>query len=154
MQHRPIRSFLALIVVCAIALPVAAYALREDPPKSEESEAERKERKVRRLFEAMNQRDVMEETTKASAEAFGKMGLPDDFTDSFLDRFDYDHMIDMNVEIYVDKLEEATIDALLAFHESEQGQVFAALLPEISVAALRKGQKYGEDLALEIIQGK
>ncbi len=154
MKLRPVRTFVALIAVCAIALPVAAFALREDPAKTEESESERKERKARRLFEAMNHREVMEQSTEAGAEAFAKMGLPDSFTESFLDRFDYDRMIDATVEIYADKLEEETIDALLAFYESEQGKVFAELLPEITVAALREGQKYGEELATEIMQGK
>lgn len=154
MQRRPFRSTVALLAVCVCALPVAALALREDPAKTEESESARKERKVRRLMEAMNQRESMEQSTKASSEAFGKMGLPESFTEAFLDRFDYERMIDMTVEIYVEKLEEETIDALLAFHESEQGQVYAALLPEISVAALRGGQKYGEELAGEILQGK
>lgn len=154
MKLRPVRSIVAIVAVCAIALPVAAFALREDPPKTEESESARKERKARRLFEAMNQREVMEQTTKAGAEAFAKMGLPDSFAESFIDRFDYDRMIDMSVEIYADKLEEETIDALIAFYESEQGQAFAELLPEITVATFREGQKYGEELGMEIAQGK
>jgi hypothetical protein len=153
MQFSPFRSLAAVLAVCAFALPVAAFALREDPQKSEESESDRKERKVRRLFEAMNQREVMEQSTKAGTEAFAKMGLPDSFTESFLDRFDYDRMIDAVVEIYAEKLEEETIDALIAFHESEQGKVYASLLPELSVATFRVGQKYGEELATDIVQG-
>lgn len=154
MKLRPVRTFAALIAICAIALPVAAFALREDPAQTEESESARKERKARRLFVAMNHHEVMKQTTTAGAEAFAKMGLPDTFTESFLDRFDYDRMIDSSVEIYADKLEEETIDALIAFYESEQGKVFVELLPEITVAALREGQKYGEELATEIMQGK
>jgi hypothetical protein len=150
---RPVRSFVALAAVCAIALPVAAFALREDPAQAEESESDRKQRKARRLFEAMNQREVMEQSTKAGTEAFAKMGLPDSFTESFLDRFDYDRMIDASVEIYAETLDEETIDALITFHESEQGKLYAGLLPELAVATFRVGQKYGEELALEIIQG-
>jgi len=105
-------------------------------------------------MEAMHQREVMEKSTIAGSEAFAKMGLPESFTEAFLDRFDYDRMIDETVEIYAEKLEEETLDALIAFYASEQGQLFAAELPAISVAGLRMGQKYGEELATEIIQGK
>lgn len=154
MRRPPFRSTIALLAVCTFAVPVAALALREDPPKTDESASARKERKVRRLLTAMNQREAMEKATVASSEAFAKMGLPETFTESFLDRFDYDKMIDVTVDIYVEKLEEETIDALLAFHESEQGQVFARFLPDITVAALRAGQKYGEELATEIARGK
>lgn len=154
MKVRPVRSIVALVAVCAIALPVTAFALREDPPQAEESESARKERKTRHLFELMNQREVMVQSTEAGAESFAKMGLPDTFTEAFLDRFDYDRMIDANVEIYVDKLEEETIDALIAFYESEQGKVFVELLPELTVAAFREGQKYGEELGMEIAQGR
>ena len=154
MQRSQVRSTVVLLAVCAFALPVTALALREDPPKTEESASARKERKARQLLVAMNQREAMEQATQASSEAFAKMGLPDTFTEAFLDRFDYDRMIDATVEIYVEKLEEETLDALIAFHESEQGKVYAAAVPEITVAAMRAGQKYGEELAGEIVQGK
>jgi len=149
-----LRSTVLLLTLSAVALPVTAFALREDPPQTEESESARKERKARKLMEAMSQREVMEQTTAVGAESFAKMGLPDSFTDAFLDRFDYDRMIDETVEIYAEKLEEETLDALLAFYESEQGQVFVAEFPAISVAIVRTGQKYGEELATEIVQGK
>jgi hypothetical protein len=146
---------LAVLAVAACAFPVAAFALREDPaPAKEESESARKERKVRQLFELMGQRELMKRTTTVGTESFAKMGLPDSFTQSFLDRFDYDRMIDATVEVYVEKLEEATIDALVAFHASEQGKLYVAALPDISVETLRAGTKYGEELALEIVQGK
>lgn len=148
------RSLLVLAATAACALPVAAYVAREDPAPAEETAAARKERKVRRMLAAMKQRESMEAATKASSESFGKMGLPESFTEAFLDRFDYDRMIDATADVYVDELEEGTIDALIAFHESEQGQLHAAALPRITVATLRAGQKYGEELATEIASGK
>lgn len=153
-MNLPRLPLLACLTVAVCALPVAAFALREDPAPSKESESERKERKVRHLFELMGQRELMKRTTTVSTESFAKMGLPDTFTEAFLDRFDYDRMIDATVEIYVEKLEEETIDALVAFHESEQGKLYTAALPDISVEAMRHGAKYGEELALEIVQGK
>ncbi len=154
MRQFPFRPTVLLLVISAVAVPVTAFVLREDPATAEESESERKERKARKYLELMNHRQVMEETTVVSTEAFAKMGLPESFTESFTDRFDYDRMIDEAVEIYALKLEEETLDALIAFYASEQGQVFAGELPEISVAILRKGQTYGEELAIEIMQGK
>lgn len=148
------RSILVLVAAAACALPVAALVAREDPKPAEETAEARKERKVRRLLEAMNQREAMEEATEASSEAFAKMGLPESFTEAFLDKFDYDRMIDATVEVYVAELEEETIDALVTFHESEQGKIHAAALPKITVATLRAGQKYGEELAREIASGK
>lgn len=154
MRSISFRHTVLLLTLSAVALPVTAFALREDPPAAEETEAVRKERKARKLLEAMNQREVMEQTTVAGAEAFAKMGLPESFTEAFLDRFDYDRMIDESVDIYAEKLEEATLDALIAFYTSEHGLIFAAEMPAISVAGLRVGQKYGEELATEIAQGK
>ena len=148
------QPLLACLAVAACAFPVAAFAFREDPAPAKESESARKERKVRRLFEVMGQRDLMKRTTTVGTESFAKMGLPDTFTQAFLDRFDYDRMITATVEVYVEKLEEETIDALIAFHESEQGKLYVAALPDISVETLRAGTKYGEELALEIVQGK
>ena len=148
------RPLLACLTVAVCALPVAAFALREDPAPTKESESARKERKVRHLFELMGQRELMKRTTAVSAESFAKMGLPDSFTQAFLDRFDYDRMIDATVAVYVEKLEEETIDALVAFHETEQGKLYSAALPDISVETIRHGAKYGEELALEIVQGK
>jgi len=150
----PRQPVLALLAVAVCALPVAAFAWREDPAPAKESESARKERKVRQLFELMGQRELMEKSTEVSTESFAKMGLPDTFTEAFRDRFDYDRMIDITVEVYVEKLEEATIDALVTFHESEQGKLYVAALPDISVETLRAGTKYGEELALEIVQGK
>jgi len=150
----PGRPLLALLAVGICAFPVAAFALREDPAPAKESESARKERKVRHLFEVMGQREMMKRTTTVGTESFAKMGLPDSFTQAFLDKFDYDRMIDITVEVYVEKLEEATIDALVTFHESEMGKLYVAALPDISVETLRAGTKYGEELALEIVQGK
>ena len=154
MRRSRVQPTVLLLAVSAIALPVTAYAVREDPAPTEESESARKEKKARQVVEGMNHRAVMEQSTIAGAEAFAKMGLPESFTEAFLDRFDYDRMIDETVEIYAEKLEEETLDALIAFYASEQGQLFAAELPAISVAGLRMGQKYGEEFATEIMQGK
>ena len=121
----------------------------EDPP-AEETAAEREERKLRALFEAMKQREIMEASTRVSAEAFTEMGLPETFTEEFLDRFDYDRIISGTLERYVAHFEEETIDALLAFYASEQGKVYAEAMPELTVELIRLGQAYGKELALEI----
>jgi hypothetical protein len=154
MRRLPFRPIALVLATAAVALPVTAYALREDPAQTEESESARKERKARKLMEVMGQREVLEQSTVAGSEAFAKMGLPESFTEAFLDRFDYDRMIDETIAIYVEKLEEETLDALVTFYASEQGQLFVAELPTISVASLRMGQKYGEELATEIVQSK
>lgn len=154
MRQITFRPTILLLAIAAVALPVTAYALREDPAPTEESESARKERKARKLLEVMNQREVMEQTTVVGTEAFAKMGLPESFGEAFIDRFDYDRMIDETIAIYAEKLEEETLDALVKFYESEQGQLFVAELPAISIASLRMGQKYGEELATEIIGSK
>lgn len=154
MKLAPVRSSVALLALASLALPVAAFAMREDPPAVEETAEARKERKIRRLMTAMDHRKVMEESTKVAVEAFAKMGLPESFSQQFLDDFDYDRMIDETVDVYAEHLEEETVDALIAFYESDQGKVFVAALPDISTQAIRAGQKYGEELALEIAQGK
>ena len=75
MRQFPFRPTVLLLVISAVAVPVTAFVLREDPATAEESESERKERKARKYLELMNHRQVMEETTVVSTEAFAKMGF-------------------------------------------------------------------------------
>lgn len=148
---------LALGALSALGAHGITLGIEQDPAaeeNEEESAAERRLRKVRALFAAMNQRAVMEASTRVSAEAFAEMGLPDEFTREFVERFDHDLMIERSVEVYLERIEEETVDALLAFYEGEQGKLSAAALPELTVELIRIGQAYGKELALEIAQGR
>lgn len=61
----------------------------------------------------------MENCTFLRSGVFAAMGLTDSFTETLLDRFAYDTLIDATVDIHAEKLEEATFDALIALHETE-----------------------------------
>lgn len=80
-MYLPCRPLLAFLTVAVCALPVAAFALREDPAPAKESERARWERRVRHLFELMGQRELMKRTTEMSTESFAQMGLPKSFTE-------------------------------------------------------------------------
>lgn len=139
------------LLALASLLPVVAHALRPDRG-GEETAVVREERKVRRLLDAMNQRAILERSTLVSTESFQRMGLPDTFTREFVAAFDYDHVLAMTARVYVEELDEATVDALIAFHESDPGLAFAGAMPEITARLIRLGQDYGEELASRVLE--
>lgn len=160
----PARFPLAALGLLALAAfpgvwsaPAPAAPLAQEPAAKEpaaEDAAKRKLEKLRRLMEAMNQRGIGKKSLELVSESFEKMGLSADFARTFSERFDIERTIEWSVEIYGRRLEESTIDAMLAFYESEEGKKLAELLPEITLEAMKKGQDYGQELATEIMQGK
>jgi hypothetical protein len=128
-------------------------ALSDD--KSDKAEAAaRKLKKAGELLTAMNQRETSKSALDASLETFTEMGLPDEFKSCFKDNFDIDHTLAFTAEIYVDALEESTIDAMLEFYKSDEGKTLAKALPEITVASFKKGSEYGKKVGEDCAKGR
>jgi hypothetical protein len=151
------------VILLALALsgsvPVVAFALGPAGPRSpiaqdstrKETERERIERKARKVMELNGTKEIQARALDKMMDAFKNMALPDGFVDKFKSRFDIDHMIDMAVKVYADKLDEPTLDALVAFYGTPGGKAFAAALPEIQDELLAGGMKYGQELATDIM---
>ena len=81
---------------------------------------------------------------------FAKMGLPEEFGERFVDRFDVDHALGFSVDAYVDHVDEETIDATIAFYESPAGRKLAEALPDLTIEVIEKGEAYGEEIGREV----
>jgi hypothetical protein len=143
-----IRSLLlVLLALTPLAYPVSA----ED---AEKDVAARKRTKVEHLLELTATRAITVRTMEKTTKAFEKVGLPADFGERFLDRFDIDHVMQFSVDSYVEHLEEETIDAMIVFYESEQGRKLSAALPDLMIDLMEKGQVYGEEVGREVATGR
>ena len=60
----------------------------------------------------------------------------------------------MTTDVFCEHLDEATVDGMVAFYSTEAGKKLAAALPDITLDSMKKGQEYGRNLALEIMNGK
>lgn len=120
----------------------------DDKAEDKQEAAARKRKKVEELQVAMNQKGVTTRMMEASMETFTEMGLPESFQACFKDNFDVDEVIGFTVDIWAEHLEESTVDALIAFYKSDEGQAFTKVLPEISVEAFKKGSEYGKRVGI------
>lgn len=157
-MHLPkLAAAAAFFSVTLIALPPFTELSPQSSVRQEHKEEApkaRKARKAKELCDVMGQRAVIQKSTEATAELLDKMNVPESFKKAYLERFDYDYFINMFVDIYTEKLEEETIDALIAFYSTEQGKIYAAATPELTVEGMRRGQAYGEALMRDIMNGK
>lgn len=138
---------LAALALTPLAFPVLAEDEAQDP-------AARKREKVERLLELTATRVITERTTETMAGTFEKMGLPPEFGERFVDRFDVDHVLEFTIDSYVEHLEEETIDAMIVFYESEHGRKLSAVLPDLTIELMEKGQRYGEEIGKEVASGR
>jgi hypothetical protein len=122
----------------------------QDADKKEETEAERKLRKAKKLLDVQGTLETQKRAVDKMIGQFTKMGLPEEFGTRFKDRFDLEELMGMTAKIYAEELEEATLDAVIAFYETEQGKTFAAAMPGISEKAVEIGMKYGERIGREV----
>jgi hypothetical protein len=150
----------ALALALTASVPVVALARPPAVPRSanaqdsakKETERERIERKARKILELNGTKEVQTRSLGKMMDAFKNMSLPDGFVDKFKSSFDFDRVFDMAVKVYADNLDEATLDALLAFYETPGGKSFAAAMPEIQDELIAGGMKYGQELAKDVMQ--
>ena len=139
--------FSAAFALAPVVSPAAARAAdSEDAVEA----AARKRAKIDELMTAMGQDEIMERTIARMSETFEKMGLPPAFGEKFVARFDADHVIEMQGDVFAEHLEESTVDAMLVFYASEEGQKLAAALPDITLETLEKGEAYGREIGEEV----
>ncbi len=63
-------------------------------------------------------------------------------------------MLEFTADVYAEQLDEATIDALLAFYKSEGGKACAEKLPAITLETMKRGSDYGRKVGADCAQGR
>jgi uncharacterized protein len=143
-----------VLVLSLLGLPTAflvssaASARAQDKPAAakEETQKERKLRKVRELLASMQQREIAEKSMDVMLES---MGAPKEYAQKFKDAFDFDGMIESTVAVYEKHLDEEEIDAMVKFYASDSGKKIAAAMPDITIDSMKAGQEYGKRAAEE-----
>jgi hypothetical protein len=112
-----------------------------------------KEEKVRKLLRLTGAEAASQQMIDMMLKQFAGMpGLPAGFVEKFKAKCDIKQIVDLSVPSYLKHLDEPTIDAAIAFHESPAGRKLVAEQPAILAECGAAGQEWGRKIALEVIQ--
>lgn len=140
---------IALVGTVCATFTLAAFTLAQDPKEK----ADPIEVKVRLLLDLSGSGKLGKQVADQMCEAFEKMPqLPTGFLSRFKEVLKPDELVDLIVPIYKKHLEEKTIDAAIAFAQSEEGKKFYAIQPALTKEAMEEGQKWGQSLAMRVLK--
>jgi hypothetical protein len=109
--------------------------------------------KVRTLLKLQGADAMAKQTLDAMLEQFRQMpGLPEGFVDKFKEKADVAALMELSVPSYVNHLDDATLDATIAFYESEGGRKLSAQMPAIQTEAMAAGNRWGVRVATEVMR--
>jgi hypothetical protein len=112
-----------------------------------------KEAKVRKLMELTGAGDLGKQTMDAMLDQFQKnQELPRGFVEKFKATAKPQDLVNLIIPIYMKHLDEATIDAAIAFHESEAGRKLTKSQGAIMKESMDAGAKWGQETALKVLQ--
>lgn len=107
-----------------------------------------REQKVRKLLELTGAAKLGQQTLDAMMAEFSVMpGLPPGFIEEVRALAKAESLVDLIVPVYLENLQEADIDAAIAFYSSPAGQRMAAALPTINQQSMIVGQQWGAQIA-------
>lgn len=132
----------------------AAGALTGDETTTPAEDAARKRKKATELLVAMNQKEIAKVALDQALTNIAEMGMPETFRDCFRDDYDLERVLEFTADVYAEQLDEATIDALLAFYKSEGGKACAEKLPAITLETMKRGSDYGRKVGADCAQGR
>lgn len=123
------------------------------PSTAQTASSSSKEAKVRQLLEVSGASRMGQQVMDAMIAQFEQIpDLPDGFLKEFKRLAKPSDLVDLIVPIYSRHVEEADIDALIAFYRSPAGQRFVKAQPHITRESMEAGQRWGESLARQVIQ--
>ena len=108
--------------------------------------------KARQLMELTGSAELGQQMMAQMMTQFQAMGLDEAFVTEFQKRARPEHLVDMVVPIYVENLDEDTMDAAITFYSSKEGKKLVAALPAITEQSMRAGQAWGEKLGAEVAE--
>lgn len=111
------------------------------------------EAKVREMLDLVGASKMGQEVMQSMLAQFRQMpGLPAGFVDEFIKQAKPDELVDMVVPIYVKHLDEASLDAALAFYRTPAGRKLLAVQPVIMKESMAAGEQWGKRLAEEVMR--
>jgi hypothetical protein len=112
-----------------------------------------KEEKVRKLLKAQGQEEASKMAFDKMIDAFKKLpGLPPGFLEKFREKASAKEMVELAVPVYAKHLDDATLDAVIAFYETPEGKKLAASFPAIQSEAMDAGNVWGQKKAMEVMK--
>ncbi len=125
--------------------PVAPPAAPPDAAKAA------KEEKVRKLLRLQGAEAQAKLTLDKMIDQFKQMpGLPKGFAEAFRAKANVKDMLELSVPSYAKHLDDATLDAVIAFYESPAGRELAVQMPTIQTETMDAGVVYGRKLGMEV----
>lgn len=158
MRNRLVAIVLAAALVSAFAGPRLfaqdAPGGAGGPAASAPTDAEKaKAEKIRKLLRLTGAEATAKQTFNMMLDQFAKMPtLPRGFVEKFRSKASAADMVEINVPIYAHHLDDATIDAAIAFYESAAGKAFVQQQPAIVQESMTAGGEYGRRMATEVMQ--
>lgn len=135
-------ALLAALVLTLGAPSTAAPAVQDTPDRSAN------EKKIRKLLEMTGSAAMGKQVMDTMLNSFSRTpGLPDGFIEKFKETAQPDKLVELIVPIYLNNLDEETIDAAIAFYASPAGKKFIKAQPVIVQQSMAAGQKWGAETA-------
>jgi hypothetical protein len=132
-------------VVCVV-LSLLVVACASAPPMT-------KEEKVRKLLRITGAEETSKLALDKMLDQFKAMpGMSPEFFEAFRAKADPKAMAELSVPVYVKHLDDRTLDAALAYYETEEGAKFAAAIPAVTSEAMDAGMEWGRKVAMEAAQ--
>jgi hypothetical protein len=156
-----------LVASCSVVVAVAAFvaaagshaddgqqpAAPAAPAAPADAALAAKEEKVRKLLRLTGSGAAAQQVLDKMLEQFRKMPqLPAGFVDKFKAKADVKALTDLAVPSYVKHLDDATLDAAIAFYETPAGQQWVAAQPAMMSEAMVAGQMWGTRTASEVMK--
>ena len=115
--------------------------------------AKAKEDKIRKLLKVQGQEAAAKLTLDKMLDIFKKMpGLPPGFLEKFRASTSAQDLMELSIPVYAKHLDDATIDATIAFYETAEGKKLAASFPAMQSEAMDAGSVWGQKKAQEIMK--
>ena len=146
------RSALVVSLAIALAAGISSATLLAQDAATPAAAATAKEEKVRKLLRLQGQEEVAKQTLDTMLDQFaGTPGLPAGFIEKFKEKATAKEILDLSVPTFVKHLDEATIDAAIAFYETPEGKKLAAKSPVMTTEAMEAGAAWGQKKAMEVL---
>ena len=112
-----------------------------------------KEKKARRLLEVSNAGGLGKQVLNQMLDAFkSQPGLPEGFIAKFKEVARPEELVNLCVPVYTKHLDQADLEAAIAFYESPAGMRFVEKQGLILKECMQLGQKWGQETALKALQ--
>lgn len=147
-----------VLAVSALSIAIgfgAGRLLADDAPnppaQAPAAAADAKAAKVRKLLALQGGEALAKMTLDKMLAQFQAMpGLPHGFAEKFAEKADVKQIMELGLPAYVKHVDEATLDAAIAFYESPHGRKLSESLPAVTMEAMDAGAEWGRKLGAEV----